>query len=202
MAGGSTVDEETDDVALVLRLMDRDEAALSIIVRRYSGKVLSALRNYFQGKVCEDTLNDGLNHAVWVLWNKPDRFDYSKGSLGGFLYICARNRVLDILRKGKKRRNIVSLETLGNDIPAQERVEEEPPTAKKEKLYEELHRCIQSSLTPLERQIIEADLVAGGDADSDYLVDALQTTKGSIYASRSKAKGKIKAAMKKAGHFR
>ncbi|MCF6283574.1 MAG: hypothetical protein L3K26_00055 [Candidatus Hydrogenedentes bacterium] len=203
MTNDAAVNEEIDDVELVLRMMEHDEEALSIVIRRYSGKTIGGLRNKFGTTACEETLNDAIDHAALMVWTKAGEFDDSQGTLGGFFYTCALNKVYDTLRAGRKPESIeiVSLEALGRDITAQEDAQEEPLTPEREKLYKDLHESIQG-LPDMQRRIIETDLMAGCNADNDYLADSLRTTKNSIFVSRSKAREKIRQEMRKRGHFK
>lgn len=195
MADDARTAEASDDVALVLRMMDGDEQALVVVLRLYASRVTSALRGKFRN-VPEAILEDAVNRAAHTLWKKAGDFDDSKGTLAGLFYTCACREVINIHREGEKA-PMVSLDLVA-DTPLA--TDPESPTAEKSALHEALNACI-AALPPLQKAICEADLVAGCDADNAYLARLLRTTKNSIYVSRSKARDRIRLEMKKRGHF-
>jgi len=90
--------EVTKDAALVLRLRAGDESAMEQLYDRYSGIVYSvALRVLNDTGAAEDVLQE----VFLQLWRNPNVFDASRGSLGAWLSVIARNRAIDALRKRK-----------------------------------------------------------------------------------------------------
>ncbi len=84
------------DAALVHRLRARDEGAMEQLYDRYSGIVYSvALRVLNDTGAAEDVLQE----VFLQLWRNPNVFDSSRGSLGAWLAVIARNRAIDALRK-------------------------------------------------------------------------------------------------------
>jgi len=196
--------EQVDDVELALRMMDGDEEALSCVIRHYSPKVMGALRSKYRNQVPEDVLEDAINRAAFSLWRSADRFNDSKGSLGGLFYKCACHEVVNILRQGKDAPHI-SLDDLDRDIPGPRSTafeqNDEEFSPEKQKLYRDLHEVIQG-LRGHQRAIAEADLVTGCQADNVYLANVLSTSKNSVYVSRNKARENIRQEMRKRGHFK
>ena len=92
-----------DDMRLVARIRAGDQLALSELYDRYSGVVYGvALRILQDTGAAEDLLQD----IFLQLWRKPDAFDSSRGSLGGWLAVIARHRSIDRLRQRKPERDI------------------------------------------------------------------------------------------------
>lgn len=86
------------DSAMLTRIGQRDENAMEVVFRRYSGPVYSvALR------VLRDTgqAEDVLQEVFLQLWRKPAAFVQNRGSLGAWLVVIARNRAIDVLRRRK-----------------------------------------------------------------------------------------------------
>lgn len=187
---------ETDDLSLALRMMEGDEQALAFILRRDAPGVTTALRSRYTG-VPEYVLDDAVNRAAHTLWKKASEFDDKKGSWGALFYRCAINEVINILREGKNA-DFVSIESLPDKSTTGEVTQLTP---KKKAQYDDLHACI-AAFPPLQRDICEADLSAGCDADNAYLAEVHHTTKNSIYVSRNKAREKIRLEMLKLGHFK
>jgi RNA polymerase sigma-70 factor (ECF subfamily) len=80
---------------LLLRIRERDEAALSELYDRYSGLVYSqAHRILRDAGAAEEILQD----LFYQVWRTAERFDPSRGSLAGWLLVAARNRAISRLR--------------------------------------------------------------------------------------------------------
>jgi len=89
-------DSRAIDLALMRRLVDRDEAALAALYDRYGGLVYSvAARVLNDAPAAEEILQDIFLH----LWGAASRFDPARGSLAGWLVVTARNRSIDRLRR-------------------------------------------------------------------------------------------------------
>jgi len=86
----------TTDLALVMAVKSGDQAAMGSLYDRYSSVVYAvALR------VLGDTgaADDILQEVFMQLWRNPGAFDSSRGNLGPWLAVIARNRAIDSLRK-------------------------------------------------------------------------------------------------------
>lgn len=84
------------DAVLLDRVRRGDEAAMASLFDRYSKVVYSvALR------VLRDTASaeDVLQEIFMQVWRSPGSFLETKGSLGGWLAVVARNRSIDTLRR-------------------------------------------------------------------------------------------------------
>jgi RNA polymerase sigma-70 factor (ECF subfamily) len=87
-----------DDTAMLTRIGQRDENAMEVIFRRYSGPVYSvALRVLRDSGQAEDILQE----VFLQLWRKPAAFVQNRGSLGAWLVVISRNRAIDVLRRRK-----------------------------------------------------------------------------------------------------
>ena len=84
------------DAALIRRIVRRDESALAELYDRYAG-MLSAVLN----RILRDTqaAEEILQDIFYQLWRTASNFDPSRGSLGGWLVVIARNRAISRLRK-------------------------------------------------------------------------------------------------------
>lgn len=94
----STAEPKTaaTDALLVSGIRSGDQRAMTELYDRYSPLVYSvALR------VLGDTGNaeDVLQEVFMQLWRNPDLFDASRGNLGAWLAVIARNRAIDALRR-------------------------------------------------------------------------------------------------------
>ena len=81
---------------MLLRIRQKDEAALSELYDRYSGLVYSeAHRILRDAGAAEEILQD----LFYQVWRTAERFDPARGSLAGWLLVAARNRAISRLRR-------------------------------------------------------------------------------------------------------
>jgi RNA polymerase sigma-70 factor, ECF subfamily len=84
------------DATLIQRIVRRDESALAALYDRYAGMLSSILNRILRDtQAAEEILQD----IFYQLWCTASRFDPSRGSLGGWLVVIARNRAISRLRK-------------------------------------------------------------------------------------------------------
>jgi RNA polymerase sigma-70 factor (ECF subfamily) len=84
------------DAALLSVIRSGDASAMAMLYDRYSSIVYAvALRVLRDTAAAEDVLQE----VFMQLWRSPGRFDSSRGSLGPWLAVIARNRAIDVLRK-------------------------------------------------------------------------------------------------------
>lgn len=88
----------SEDGVLLDRIQQGDESAMAIVFDRYSKVVYSvALRVLRDPGAAEDVLQD----IFMQIWRKPGSFLATRGSLGSWLAVVARNRSIDALRRRK-----------------------------------------------------------------------------------------------------
>jgi RNA polymerase sigma-70 factor, ECF subfamily len=91
------------DMALVSAIRAGDQGAMAALYDRFSSVVYSvALRVLGETGAAEDVLQD----VFLQLWRNPGAFDASRGNLGAWLAVIARNRAIDARRKQKPESDI------------------------------------------------------------------------------------------------
>jgi RNA polymerase sigma-70 factor (ECF subfamily) len=96
------ISESSEDRDLLEALLNRQEEALTEAYRRFGQKVY---RTAF-GVLRRSALAEDVTQEVFVrMWQRPERFDPGRGSLGGFLQLDTHGRSIDLLRSEKARAN-------------------------------------------------------------------------------------------------
>jgi RNA polymerase sigma-70 factor, ECF subfamily len=91
-----SAEKTISDKELVSRVRASDQNAMGTLYDRYSPLVYAVgLRVLSDTAAAEDVLQE----VFMQLWCNPARFDASRGSLGAWLAVIARNRAIDVLRK-------------------------------------------------------------------------------------------------------
>lgn len=92
----TVAEARASDVALVARIVQRDETALAALYDRYAAMLSSVLNRILRDtQAAEEILQD----IFFQLWRTASRFDASRGSLPGWLLVIARNRAISRLRR-------------------------------------------------------------------------------------------------------
>lgn len=145
--------KEASDAALVVAIARWRHDALSEAFRRHSGAVFALARR---------VLNDGARAEEVVqevflrLWNAPERFDPSRGSLRSYLLAHAHGRAVDAVRSDSSRRHREEREALRASVSAYD-LEREVGDV----IVAEHVRDAVATLAPGERQAIELAYFGG-----------------------------------------
>ena len=100
-----------DDAALLTLVQRGDEYAMASLFDRYSKVVYSvALRVLRDPASAEDVLQE----VFMQIWRKPDGFVATRGSLGGWLAVVARNRSIDALRRKRPTEQVEEMTLASN----------------------------------------------------------------------------------------
>ena len=99
----ASTEKTVPDKELVSRVRAGDQNAMGTLYDRYSPLVYAVgLRVLADSAGAEDVLQE----VFMQLWRNPARFDASRGSLGAWLAVIARNRALDAVRKRRYESDI------------------------------------------------------------------------------------------------
>jgi RNA polymerase sigma-70 factor (ECF subfamily) len=100
-----------DDAALLAQVQRGDEYAMALLFDRYSKVVYSvALRVLRDPSSAEDVLQE----VFMQIWRNPDGFIATRGSLGGWLAVVARNRSIDALRRKRPAEQVDDMALASN----------------------------------------------------------------------------------------
>jgi RNA polymerase sigma factor (sigma-70 family) len=99
-----------EDVALLERIVARDERAVEALYARYSGPLYSLA---YQVTGAERFAQDVVQEVFVALWRDAGRFDPGKGAVAPWLFSLARHKAIDLVRREanvRKRTADVDLE--------------------------------------------------------------------------------------------
>lgn len=97
------------DEAVIRRVINREEAVMDRIIHKYS-RLLWPIASAVLGRVgSNQDVEECVADAFIYLWEHPERFDPSRGTLKSLLCVVARSRAIDRYRE-IMRRNAVPLE--------------------------------------------------------------------------------------------
>ncbi len=103
--------QSQDDAALLALVQRGDENAMASLFDRYSKIVYSvALRVLRDPASAEDVLQE----VFMQIWRNPNGFVATRGSLGGWLEVVARNRSIDALRRKRPSEQVDDMALASN----------------------------------------------------------------------------------------
>lgn len=106
-----------DDSLLLELIAQGQQSAMAVIFSRYSKVIYSvSLRVLRDTGAAEDVLQE----IFMQIWRKPGSFRSSRGSLGSWLAVIARNRAIDTLRRRKPLSDIHDMMLASSTNLAQE----------------------------------------------------------------------------------
>ena len=93
---------QTDDVGLLIAVARYDGDALAEAYRRHAGAVFAlASRMLWERTTAEELVQE----IFLRLWEQPERYERTRGSLRTFLLMDAHARCVDRIRSDTRRRN-------------------------------------------------------------------------------------------------
>jgi RNA polymerase sigma-70 factor (ECF subfamily) len=93
-----TTVSSTDDISLLERIRQRDQAAMSELFDRHSRAVFSVAVHILKD---DGHAEDVMQEIFFQIWQNSDSFVHTLGSLRTWLAAIARNRSIDVLRRKK-----------------------------------------------------------------------------------------------------
>lgn len=155
LAGGVAVSAgDVPDTALLARVADRDEAALTALYGRYGGLIFTlALRIVGERPLAEEVMQDTFLRC----WDRIETYHPTAGTPVAWLMGIARNRAIDLLRS---RQHQARLREQGH-LPDDQRP---PPDTRPSTDIVELRQIVAvalAELPPAERQVVELACYGG-----------------------------------------
>lgn len=137
---------------LLPRIASGDQAAVEACIERYSGLVWSLARRYLQDSAAAE---DAVQDIFIELWKVADRYDPQRGSEVAFLGTLVRRRLIDRVRRVKRRQPHQTL-----DIePVSQLQSTEQHLADREQLR--IAKELVEELQPQQREAVELAMFQG-----------------------------------------
>lgn len=185
-----------EELEVIVQMMDGDRKAVVRLLRAYGPRVKGLLRKKLGDVLTDHDIDVVLHFASEKTFHAADSFDDSKGRLGGWFYVIAFRTAVDLVR-GEVAKPIVPLRfepqaPTDDDDRADAQVRDDPVIA-------DLLQCVEE-LGELQRKIVKAFLLAGGNADAGELSKKLGIPKQHVYSYWHKARESLLKRMTKRGH--
>jgi RNA polymerase sigma-70 factor, ECF subfamily len=142
-----------EDVALLARIVERDERAVEALYARYSGPLYSLA---YQVTGAERFAQDVVQEVFVALWRDAARFDPAKGAVAPWLFSLARHKAIDLVRREanvRKRTADVDLEL--------EPADDDPDAETWARIRRDRVRAAIEELTPVQREALELAFFGG-----------------------------------------
>lgn len=190
--------DEPDDEDLAAAMMCGDAEAARTVLRMHLEPVKELMKGTYGKTVQQIHIDEAVSFAVAKMWRTAGNYDKARGTLGAWLFIMAQSRLIDILKREKRHRVRYPLLDPEYDCPVSCPTDgsDQPKDKEEAQELQDLKYVIENKLQGDQKTIILADLAAGGRADGGSLAEILNTTKETVYSSRSKAHAKIRKEMK------
>lgn len=92
--------EEASDETLIGRIASaRDKEAFTILFRRFAGPIRGVL---MKGGASAAEADEAVQEAMLAIWRRADSFDADRASAATWIFTIARNRRIDLIRKGAR----------------------------------------------------------------------------------------------------
>jgi RNA polymerase sigma-70 factor, ECF subfamily len=102
-----------DDISLLTRIAKQDQIALSQLYDRYARIIYSMAYKSLQSvEESEEAVLD----VFAQVWRIAERYDVNKGKADSWLFLLARSRILDRLRKLQRNQPSIPIETEQGEI--------------------------------------------------------------------------------------
>jgi RNA polymerase sigma-70 factor (ECF subfamily) len=141
------------DVALLERVVARDERAVEELYGRYSGPIYSLA---YQVTHAERFAQDVVQEVFIALWRDASRFDPTKGAVAPWLFSLARHKAIDLVRREAN----VSKRTADVDLELEMADDDVDQEAWLRIRRERVHQAIEQ-LTPIQREALELAFFSG-----------------------------------------
>lgn len=176
-----------NDEELIRRIIDRDGTAMTYIVEKYSRLLWKVASGVLYSKGSESDAEECIADVYVYLWERPNAFDHTKGSLKSWLCMTARCKAIDRYRV-LSRNNAISIDTV-----AEAAIDGVEAAFLNNEALNELNLCLEQ-LEDVEREIFLRRYVDGQKpkAIAKSFGVSVKHINNSLYRTKQKLKEKLK----------
>ncbi len=189
---GSRVDRDAVTAAL---FVEGDPQGLRQLLEDYGGVVRERLRRKFSKVLDDSELDEAMALTAIRVWQSAASYDAGRGSLRAWVSVIATNCALKMLGARARRGHELRPDLDGWHAPGAAA----SATTGRQRLLADAHACLQK-LPGLQREVLLADLRAGGAAPAAELAKRLGTSANSIYVSRNKGLERLRQKLRVLGY--
>lgn len=88
--------QKQEEIALLLRIREKDEAAVADLYQRYSGPLYSLA---YQVTRADRYAQEVVQEVFMAVWRDASRFDPTRGAVSSWLFALTRHKAIDLVRK-------------------------------------------------------------------------------------------------------
>lgn len=171
-----------EDTEIIKQVLQGNIDSFRLVVERYHIPVIRYVKNMIcDNHVCEDIAQD----VFLTAYKKLSSFDPYYSKFSTWLFVIARNKSINVLRKKKP----LSME----DVPERMNIEEPPDELAKSEFFEKLDKVLGS--LPLKQK--EAFILAEFEnLPYDRIAQIQGTRIGTVRSRINRAKNNLKSALK------
>ena len=189
---GHKRNEYLRDEELIKQIKERNEYAMESVMQRYSRLLWKIAGSVLNGPGSVQDTEECVADVFIQLWQRPDDFDPSRGSLRAYLSAVARNKAIDRFRKMSRHPALeLNEEILGSDPDPSEML------ALRER--SELLAAAVETLPPAERDIVVRRYCYGQKPRE--ISAAMDIPVKTVYNTLQTSKSKLRAAIAEKGGF-
>jgi RNA polymerase sigma-70 factor (ECF subfamily) len=85
-----------EEMALLVRIVDKDEAAVAELYQRFGGPLYSLA---YQVTRAERYAQEVVQEVFLTVWRDAERFDPARGAVSSWLFAMTRHKAIDLVRK-------------------------------------------------------------------------------------------------------
>lgn len=176
---------DPSDDALVLRIATtRDRGAFALLFSRYAGRLKAFM---IRSGANSETAEEAVQEAFLAVWRRAETFDPEKASAAAWIFAIARNKRVDLLRRGARPEPDANDPSFLPDPPAQ------PDAALADGRRDAAVRDALETLTGDQRQVVQLSFYEGR-AHSE-IAEQLAIPLGTVKSRLRLAFGRLRAAL-------
>lgn len=169
-----------EEIELHHQIQSGDDIALAKLYELYGGDMVSWLKRLYPQITLQDDalIFEAVNDAFWGYFRNPGTFDTNKNTLKRFLEIAAERDLINIIEKGEKHSNKVSLP---NNVELEEKfwnsIKGTTVSSDEQVMHKEIMNLVDKELAKYflnEKDMILAKMIMQGIKETHEFIEILE----------------------------